>query len=309
MIYLKKIFYPMIILIVLVTLPLWVGGFLINALVLFLLYLSMAEFWGFMAKHARIVSLGQQMFVGVGSYSTVILCMYFKFPLWASVLIAGVTGCGLAGLLSFPLLRLRGFYFAIGTMLSSEVIKLFFTGWEFVGAGLGLIFRDAYGISASIIYYPTLALAILSILLIYRLYNSKLGYGLRSLGEDEDAAAGLGVSSFKCKALCFILASLIASYTGALHVIFRPYLEPVSAFNILWTTSLVFISVIGGVGTIIGPVFGSAVYVALAYILSQYLGVSLLLQGIIVLAFLMLFPQGVWGFISSRLKLKLKPPI
>ncbi|MEM1587355.1 MAG: branched-chain amino acid ABC transporter permease [Candidatus Bathyarchaeia archaeon] len=310
MIHINKGFIPAILLLLIsITLPLWAGGFLTNASILFLLYISIAEFWSFMAKHARIVSLGQQMFIGVGGYSTAVLCMYFGLQLWVSVLIAGLIGCGLACLLSFPLLRLRGFYFAIGTMLASEVIKLIFTGWEFVGAGMGLIFRNAYGIAASIIYYPALILALLSIFLIYYLYHSKLGFGLRALGEDEDASSALGISSFKCKALCFILASLIASYAGAIYAVFHPYLEPVSAFHILWTTSLVFISVIGGVGTITGPVVGSAIYVALIYVLSQYIGLSLLLQGIIVLVFLMVFPQGLWGFVATKLKLKFKPPV
>jgi branched-chain amino acid transport system permease protein len=301
--------YIVIALALLASLPLWVGGFLRDALILFFLYLAAAEVWGFMAKHAGIVSLGQQIFMGVGGYATAVLCMYYGFPLWVSVIIAGLLGSGLAGVLSFPLLRLRGVYFSIGTFLAAEVIRLFFNSWEFVGAGKGLIFKGAYGISTTLIYYPALALGIVSIFSVYFLYHSKLGFGLRSIGADEDAASGLGVNTFKCKALCFILASLITSLVGAVNAIHHTYLNPTSAFSISWTVSFLFVAVIGGVGTIIGPVIGSAIFVGLGYLLSQYLGLSLLLEGLVVLAILIAIPEGVWGVISRKLKLKLKQPL
>ncbi|MEM2612959.1 MAG: branched-chain amino acid ABC transporter permease [Nitrososphaerota archaeon] len=305
----SRYIYIIILLAVLTSLPLWVGGFLRDALILFFLYLAAAEVWGFMAKHAGIVSLGQQIFIGVGGYTTAVLSMYYGVPMYASVIIAGLLGAGLAGLLSFPLLRLRGVYFAIGTFLAAEVIRLAFSGWEFVGAGKGLIFRDAYGIPTTIIYYPALALGVISILLVYLLYHSKLGFGLRGIGADEDIASGLGVNTFICKATCFILTSLITSLVGAVNVIHHTYLHPTSAFSISWTVNFLFVAVIGGVGTIIGPIIGSALFIAFGYIFAQYLGLSLLLEGLIVLAILIALPQGVWSAISRKLKLNLKPPL
>ncbi|MEM3722718.1 MAG: branched-chain amino acid ABC transporter permease, partial [Candidatus Bathyarchaeia archaeon] len=186
----KQHIYIIVILALMASLPLWVGGFLRDALILILLYLAAAEVWGFMAKHAGIVSLGQQIFMGVGGYTTAVLVMYYGVPMWTSVIIASLIGSLLAAALSFPLLRLRGVYFAIGTFLAAEVIRLFFNGWEFVGAGKGLVFREAYYVSTVILYYPALVLGIFSIFLVYFLYHSKLGFGLRSIGEDEDAALG-----------------------------------------------------------------------------------------------------------------------
>ncbi|MEM2337577.1 MAG: branched-chain amino acid ABC transporter permease [Candidatus Bathyarchaeia archaeon] len=291
------------------SLPLWVGGFLRDALILILLYLAAAEVWGFMAKHAGIVSLGQQIFMGVGGYTTAVLVMYYGVPMWTSVIIASLIGSLLAAALSFPLLRLRGVYFAIGTFLAAEVIRLFFNGWEFVGAGKGLVFREAYYVSTVILYYPALVLGIFSIFLVYFLYHSKLGFGLRSIGEDEDAALGLGVNTFRCKALCFVLASFVTTLVGAVNAIHHTYLHPTSAFSISWTVNFLFVAVIGGVGTIFGPIIGSVIFVTLGYLLSQYIGLSLLLEGIIVLAILLMLPEGIWGVISRKLRLKLKPPL
>jgi len=301
--------YIFVILAFLVFLPLWVGGFLRDALILILLYLAAAEVWGFMAKHAGIVSLGQQAFIGVGGYATAVLSMYYGVPMWASVMIAGLMGGGLAAVLSFPLLKLRGIYFSIGTFLVAEVIRLFFNSWEFVGAGKGLIFSTAYYVSTLILYYPALVLGVFSIFLVYYLYHSKLGFGLRGIGGDEDAASSLGVNTFRCKALCFVIASLLTTLVGAVNSIHHTYLHPTSAFSISWTVNFLFIAVIGGVGTIFGPIIGSIIFVALGYMLSQYLGLSLLLEGIIVLAILLTFPEGLWGVISRKLKLKLKPPL
>ncbi|MBS7647451.1 MAG: branched-chain amino acid ABC transporter permease [Candidatus Bathyarchaeia archaeon] len=305
----KQHIYIIVILALMASLPLWVGGFLRDALILILLYLAAAEVWGFMAKHAGIVSLGQQIFMGVGGYTTAVLVMYYGVPMWTSVIIASLIGSLLAAALSFPLLRLRGVYFAIGTFLAAEVIRLFFNGWEFVGAGKGLVFREAYYVSTVILYYPALVLGIFSIFLVYFLYHSKLGFGLRSIGEDEDAALGLGVNTFRCKALCFVLASFVTTLVGAVNAIHHTYLHPTSAFSISWTVNFLFVAVIGGVGTIFGPIIGSVIFVTLGYLLSQYIGLSLLLEGIIVLAILLMLPEGIWGVISRKLRLKLKPPL
>lgn len=293
----------------LVLFPLWASDFLRDALILTLLYLASAEVWGFMAKHAGMVSLGQQIFIGIGGYATAVLVIYCGMPIWASVIIAGLLGSLLAAVLSFPLLRLRGVYFAIGSLLAAEVIKLLFNSWEFVGAGKGLTFRMAYHVPTVALCYSALILGASSIFLVYFLYHSKLGFGLRSIGEDEDAASSLGVDTFRCKALCFVLSSLITTFAGAINAIHHTYLHPTFSFGISWTVNFLFISVIGGIGTIIGPIVGSVIFVALGYLLSQYIGLSLLLEGIIVLAVLLVFPEGIWGAVSRRLKLKLKIPL
>jgi len=303
--------YLIAVIAILALLPLWIGGFMRDALILFFLYLAAAEVWGFMAKHASMVSLGQQIFIGVGGYMTATLCMYEGIPIWASVIVSALIGSGLAGLLSFPLLRLRGIYFSIGSFLAAEVIKLMFNAWEYVGAGKGLIFTVAYGIPTMVIYYPAMVIALFSMFAVYYLYHTKLGFGLRSIGADEDAAASLGVDTFRCKALLFIFSGLVTSLVGAINAIHHTYLHPSSAFSIVWTVSFLFVAVLGGLGTIIGPVVGSAIFTALTYLLSMYIGLSLLLEGLIVLAIVLAVPEGVWGTVVKRLQLRarLKEPL
>ena len=303
----RSYFYITLLVTFIGTFPLWAGRFLITSMILIFVYLAAAEMWGFMAEHAGMVSLGQQMFMGLGGYGVAVLSMYYGLPLWLSVLTAGFLGSILAAALSFPLLRLRGIYFAIGSWIVAEIILLFFNSWEFVGAGKGLVFRPAYDLSATLIYYPAVTLGLASIIIVYFIFRSKLGFGLRAIGADEDASLEVGVNIFRCKAYCFIIAAFITSEAGAINVLHHAYLRPTAAFSITWTIMFLFVSVIGGMGTIVGPVVGSVIFVMLGYLLAAYIGLSLLLQGAIVFAILMVLPRGIWGTVSR--KLGLKPPI
>lgn len=305
----KKYFYVVPVLAFLASIPAWSGTFLTDALVIYLLYIAGAEAWGFMAKHAGLVSLGQQIFVGIGGYAVAVITMYYGLPMWSSVLIAGILGAGVSAALAFPLLRMRGMYFAISTLLAAEVFKLSFNSWEFVGAGKGLVFREAYGVQSSSMYYSSLALVILTIFLLYSIYHHKLGFGLRAVGSDEDAAASVGVNTFRLKSIMFVMTSLITALMGALHAVNRTYLHPTSAFSISWTVDLVFIAVIGGMGRIMGPIIGGTVFITLRYLLAQYLGLSLLLEGLIVFTLLLVAPEGLWGLITRKLKIKVPPPL
>ncbi|MEM4414934.1 MAG: branched-chain amino acid ABC transporter permease [Candidatus Caldarchaeum sp.] len=285
------------------------GSFLTDALVLYLLYTGAAQVWGFMARHAGLISLGQQIFIGVGGYATVVVTMYYGLPMWISVLAAGFFGAVLAAALSIPLLRFRGMYFAISTLLSAEVLKLFFNSWEFVGAGKGLIFKEAYGVTSTVIYYSALGVSLFTVFLLYFIYHSKLGFGLRAIGSDEDAASTVGVNTFYQKSLLFTVSSFVIALIGALNAVNRTYLHPTAAFNISWTVDFVFIAVIGGIGRLVGPLIGGLVFISLRYILAQYLGLSLLLEGLIVFTLLLVAPDGLWGFVTRKLKIKVRPPL
>ncbi len=290
------------------TIPLWAGRFMISSMILIFVYLAAAAMWSFMAEHAGMVSLGQQMFFGLGAYVVAILSEpLFKIglPIWLSILTAGLLGSIFAAALSFPLLRLRGIYFAIGSWIVAEIVLLVFDGWEYVGDQV--VFRSAYDLSVTLIYYSALVIALLSIFIVYFLFRSKLGFGLRAIGANEDAASDVGVDSFRCKAYVFIIAAFVTTLAGTINLLHHAYLTPRTAFSIEWTIKNLFISVIGGMGTIIGTILGSVIFVLVKNLLAARIGLSLLLQGVIVLVTLMLLPRGIWGSISR--KLGLKPPI
>jgi len=291
-------------LVFLTTFPLWADKFLIGAMILIFIYLACSEMWSFMAEHAGMVSIGQQTFIGLGGYGLAIFAMLQGLPIWASIIITAVLGAIVAAALSVPLLRLRGIYFTIGSWIAAEIFLLFFNSWEYVGAGKGLIFRPAFALSTTEIYYAALAVALISIFTFYYMYHSKLGYGLRAIGSDEDVAAEVGINTFKCKALCFIIAGLITTLAGSVNLLNHAYLRAPAAFSIMWSVNFIFISIIGGIGRITGPIIGSIIFVALGYILAGYIGLSLLIQAIVAILMLIFLPKGVWGIIAEKLRIK-----
>jgi branched-chain amino acid transport system permease protein len=272
-----------------------------------LIYIAAAEMWSFLAGHLGVISLGQQTFIGLGMYTLAILNEICKWPLWTSIILSGFTGAIAAALISLSLLRLRGFYFSLATMLVAEIFLNFFRNWTFTGAATGMRLSVGYEIPISIIYYAACILSILSILTVYYIHNSKLGFAIRAIGCDEEAASEIGVNTFICKACCFIISGFITALAGAIFTVQTMFIHPQSGFGFEWGIALVFISVIGGLGSIMGPIIGSIIYVGLRSILSGYVGLSLLLQGALCIIILTIAPQGVWGTILKHAKRRESP--
>ncbi|MEM2727792.1 MAG: branched-chain amino acid ABC transporter permease [Candidatus Bathyarchaeia archaeon] len=298
-------------LLILMILPLYGEPYMISILTSSFIYLAAAEMWSFLAGHLRLISLGQQAFLGLGMYTVLLLNEIYKWPLWASVVFSALIGASAAGLLSLSFLRLRGFYFSLATILFSEILFHSFLNWTLTGGATGLTLSIGFKISMQISYYAALIVSILSILIIYYFHNSKIGFAIRATGCDEEAAAEIGVNVFLIKASCLIVSGAITALSGAIFIIRAALVNPYSGFSFEWGLALVFISVIGGIGTIIGPIIGSVIYVVLRSILAGFIGLSMLLQGIICVVILTIAPAGVWGLISAAGKSwgKIKRPL
>jgi branched-chain amino acid transport system permease protein len=271
-----------------------------------LIYIAAAEMWSFLAGHLGVISLGQQAFIGLGMYTLAILNEIYKWPLGISIIFSGLGGAIIAAFVSISFLRLRGFYFSLATMLVAEIFLNIFRNWAFTGAVTGMRLSIGYEIPISIIYYAACTLSVLSILAVYYIHNSKLGFAVRAIGCDEDAASEIGVNTFACKACCFIISGFVTALAGAIFTLQTMFIHPQSGFGFEWGIALVFISVIGGIGRIAGPIFGSVIYVALRSILSGYIGFSILLQGALCIVILTIAPQGVWGTILKYMQKRLK---
>ncbi|MEM2465635.1 MAG: branched-chain amino acid ABC transporter permease [Candidatus Bathyarchaeia archaeon] len=291
----------------LIFVPLVLPTFFIIAMTLIFFYIICAEAWSFMAAHAGMISLGQQVFIGLGSYSVVIFNMLIGWPLWVSILLAINISSAIAAALSIPLLRLKGIYFAIGTWLTSEIFRLSFNNWGYVNAATGLLYRPAYEIPVLHVYYSALILCLATIYIFFTVYRSRIGLGLRAIASNEMAACIIGVKPLTLKMFIFVISACITASAGALYVHFHPYISPASCFALSWTVNLMFISVIGGYNRIFGPVIGSLFFVALEYILAEYPGLTLILEGIICILILKFLGYGLWTTLAE--KLKIKPPL
>jgi branched-chain amino acid transport system permease protein len=304
----KRLLGITIVVLALACLPYWASRYWVLVALLFSLNLALAQMWNLLAGYSGLISLGQQAFVGLGGYSLAVFSMYYGFPIWLSILLGGMISVFFALLISAPIFRMRGVYFAIGTWTVAETLRILFSNWKYVGYGMGLFVKPAYTLSFNAIYYAALFVGVASVALVYFLLRSKLGLGLMAMRDDETSSETMGVDIFRTKLTCFVLAAGVTGIVSGVLYLHNIFIQPFSAFGIDWTVRLVFITVIGGIGTIEGPIIGAFIYVFLQQWLSEYPSVSLLILGVIAIAVILVAPKGIMGTIQERLGFEILSP-
>ena len=263
------------------------------------LYITVGEMWNLMSGYAGMTSLGQQAFIGLAGYSTAVVTTVYKLHYSIGLAVGAVVSLCIAALLALLLLHMNGMYFAIATWVSAEALGTFFTGWKYVNQGAGM--------NITIVPYPRVgdlypialilcAIALASTLLLLR---SKLGLGLTAMRDDTSAAASLGVNVGRNKLIVYLIAALFTALAGAVFFINKGTIYPDSGFSISWTISVVFIVIIGGVGTVEGPIVGSVVYVLLYEYLAHYPGWSNIILGVFSILVILFMPKGIVGFVKG----------
>jgi branched-chain amino acid transport system permease protein len=266
---------------------------------LFSIYLAMANMWNLLAGYSGLTSLCQPAFLGLAGY-TMTIGTWVGVPWWAGLIGGGVVAALFASLISIPVFRLSGIYFAIGTLVVPEALRIIFYLWKPVGgamhgAGAGYMMKGTAGVSMGQIYLLALLIGIGSIFLMRFLLRSNLGLGLAAIRDNERAAGSCGVNVFKLKLVTFIIAAVITGWAGAVFYLYQGYIEPSATFNVKWTMTLLLATVIGGMRTEEGPILGTMVVVLLYFLLARYAGYSFLIQGIILVGIMLLSPQGIVG--------------
>lgn len=269
------------------------------------LYITMGSMWNLMSGFTGMTSLGQQVFVGMAGYSVAVMTTTFKMSFWMGLLVGAVVGVVFALILSFVLFRMRGMYFAVATWLVSEAVCLWFTSWRFVNQGGGMSVKTSQIPKIGPLYIYALTLCIIALVVIYLLLRTKTGLGLTAMRDDADAASSVGVNIFKSKLLCYIISSLFIALAGGLFFLNKGTVLPSSGFGINWTVSMVFIVILGGVGTVSGPILGSIIYVLLDEFLSHYPGWSNIILGAIAILIIIFLPDGIMGTLQKKLNFEI----
>ena len=304
----SRLYIILLILIGLISLPQWASRYWVLVALLFSLNLAASQMWNLLAGYSGLISLGQQSFIGLGGYTLAVFSIYYGLPIWLSILIGGIISVLFALLISGPIFRMRGVYFAIGTWTVAETLRILFSNWKYVGYGMGLFIRPAYSLSFNTIYYSALGAGIVSVALVYFILRSKLGLGLMAIRDDETSSETLGVDIFRAKLTCFLISAGMTGVVAGVFYLHNIFIQPFSAFGIDWTVRLVFITIIGGIGTIEGPIIGSILYVFLHQWLSEYPSVSLLILGVIAIAVILVAPRGIMGTIQEKLGFEFLSP-
>ncbi len=312
---------------VLAAAPAFVSRSFIQNLFFILTMLALAQYWNLLAGYAGLVSVGQQAFVGLGAYSLFAATILYGIDPLIAIVIGGIVSVVLAVPTALVIFRLRGAYFAIGTWVAAEVFRLVLAQWKSVGGGTGTslprsatsgiygldFIKDLFGVRTSAArdieaYWLSLILAAGTILLVCLVLRARQGLALAAIRDSERAAGSLGVHGFRTKLWVFAVAAFGTGLTGALIYFQKARISPDAAFSVIdWTAFVIFIVVIGGIGTVEGPIIGVLIFFVLQYYLSDYGTWYLMLLGGIAIGVMLFAPQGIWGFVSRKFNLQLFP--
>jgi branched-chain amino acid transport system permease protein len=270
---------------------------------LFFVYLALANMWNLLAGYSGLISLCPAAFIGLAGYTMAILT-WFGWPYYIGIILGSMVAALFAVIISVPVFRMKGIYFAIGTLVVPEILRYLFTLWAPVGkpvygGGAGYIVKDVSAVSQAQIYWLALGVGLASVLVIRYVLRSKLGSGLAAIRDNDITAASAGVNVFSAKLYSFVISAFVTGLAGAIFYTFQGYIEPVSAFSVRWLIIIMLSTVIGGEGTEAGPIVGAIIVVFLYFLLARYAEISLIIQGIILIAIMLLAPQGIMGFIQK----------
>lgn len=294
-----------IVIIVAGTIPAWGSSSVMKQAVTFLTLLALAQMWNLLAGYAGLISVGQQAFVGIGGYALWVFSEKVGLNPFVCVPIAGIVAAILAVPTAGLAFRLRGGYFAVGTWVIAEVFRLLITQIPWLGGGSGVSINSAVGIDKgvreAVVFWLALAVAVGSIVLVYLLLRSRMGLALTAIRDDETGARGLGVNILRSKLWVYIIAAFGTGVTGAVIYLNLLRIQPEAGFSLQWSALMIFAVVIGGLGTIEGPIIGAIIFFALQQLLSDYGTWYLILIGALAALIVVFARRGIWGLIARRL--------
>ena len=305
-----------IVLIVLIAAPWWAGRADMRLMGEMFLYLSLACLWNLMAGYAGLVSVGQQAYVGFGGYMLFALTMFAGLPPLVAIVGAGFLGALISIPVAALIFRLRGAYFAIGTWVMAEVFRLSFAQVSSLGGGSGSslpvgIVRSLAGSRSareSLAYWMALGAAVVVIAAVYLFLRSRRGLALTAIRDNELAAASLGIDVWRIKFVVYVVTGGLTAMLGALIFLQKLRISPDAAFSVNdWTAFVIFIVVIGGIGTLEGPIIGTLVFFALRETLADLGTIYLIVLGFVAIVVMLKAPRGVWGFVRERYDIQLFP--
>lgn len=306
----------LLLVVLLTTAPMWASRGDMRMLIEIFYYLALAQMWSLLAGYGGLVSVGQQAFVGMGGYMLFALAVFGGVhPILALFLAGGLTAL-IAIPTAFVAFRLQGAYFAIGTWVIAEVFRLSFAQISVLGGGSGMSLPAGIvkSIAASragrehLVYWIALALAVGAILLVFFLLRSRWGLAMTAIRDNETASESLGVQTYRTKFIVYVLSAGMTGLIGALIFLQKLRISPDAAFSVNdWTALVIFIVVIGGIGSIEGPIIGVALFFLLREIAADWGSWYQIILGGIAVAVMLLAPKGIWGLITAKRDLHLFP--
>ena len=296
--------FGILVLIFLALFPLFAGTPWTRRLVDFFILLALAQFWNLMLGYAGLISVGQQGYIGMGSYALWLFADVLHINPFVAVIFAGIGG----GIIALPaailVFKLKGGYLAIGTWVIAEILRLIVANIRRTGGGSGITVQAATRLGTDVrvpgTYWWAFGLAVIAMAVTYFLLRSRTGLALKSIRDNDLAAESSGVNLWRTKLYTYVIAGAGCAAAGAIVGIHLLRVQPAAAFSINWTAYLIFIVVIGGVGTIEGPIIGTIIYFVLRETTSQHGEWYFIVLGILAILVTVWSPQGIYGYVVRR---------
>jgi branched-chain amino acid transport system permease protein len=299
-----------VVVVLLAAVPYVLGGPAEQPLITLLTFVAMASLWNLLAGFSGLTSFGQHAYLGLGAYALYLVAAHGVNP-WPGIAAAAVIAAVISLPVSMLVLRLSGGYFAVATLVVAAVFQIAVTLSPSVGGTTGVSVPGLAGYSPvlreALIYWATLVVAVASVAGVYLLVRRTFGLDARAVGSDPVAAASLGVRVGRSRRLAYLIAAGGAGAVGALIALQTLYVEPTSVFNVQYSVYMLFMVLVGGMGTIEGPVIGALVLFGLQEALSSYGAWYLVIVGGLAAAATLVASRGLWGLVSERFGWSLLP--
>ena len=289
------------------------NAYLRNVLVLTLMYAALGQAWNILGGYCGQISLGHALYFGVGAYATSKLYVGFGVLPWFGMAAGGVLSSGLAVALGVGTFRLKGHYFSIATIVLAEMGLLLVHNWEWLGAASGIQWPFGEDSWATLQFardkrpyiYFALGLLALTWWACWLIEDSRWGYGWRALKDSPEAAESLGVTVLSSKLAAAAISAFFTAVAGGFYAAFVSYVDPDSVMQFRFSLLIVLPVILGGIGTLWGPLLGAAILIPLTEFSRSYLGGSgsgldLMIYGGLVMAVALLKPEGLIRFLPAR---------
>jgi len=281
-------------------------AYFLHVILIIFMWATLASSINIIAGFAGYVNFGHVAFFGIGAYTTAILMRDFRLSPFLMTPVAGLMAAVIGALVGYPALRLRGAYFVIATIGLAYIFEtITFNLHWLTGGGVGIsVPLPPYPmlVVKTLFYYAMLILMLVEILTIYWIANTKIGLFLHSIREDEDAAEASGVNTTKYKMLAFIVSTFFAGTAGGLYSYYMSYIDPPTVFTLAMTVTMLLMMVLGGKGTILGPIIGASILTLASEAITHFVvsELNIVLYGALLIVVILFLPQGILGILRQR---------
>lgn len=310
----------------LIVAPRFANDYLLTILILILYFAYAGQAWNIMMGFAGQLSLGHAIYVGLGAYTAAALYVHYGVAPWIGLLVAVPVAMACGAIIGFLAFRfgVAGVYFAILTIAFAEFARIGFDHFRFVGGSAGFFLpvtqytqNDLWNLRGRpvMFYYVILVLTVAAFLLCHLLLRSRMGYFWLAIREDEEAACSLGIDTFRYKMYAVVISAGMTAVAGVFFAFYYNNLFPEQVFHISRSIELILAPIIGGIGTLFGPILGAFVLTGLSEVVTEIMhafgfdwpGAKQVFYGVCLLIVVMALPDGIWPWLVRRLGLERKP--